>query len=510
MSDASAYPVIDLFAGPGGLGEGFAALRDDDQSRYVFRTTLSIEKDEDAHRTLELRHFFRTFSPDNVPQSYYDYLEGKITREQMFTLYNESAADAAQTAWRCELGEESYETVHARIREALGQRSKWVLVGGPPCQAYSRVGRSRRKNDPDFEDDPRHFLYREYLRILADHRPPVFVMENVAGLLSAKLKGENVIHGILHDLHNPGHAVYGSEEGEGYTLYSLSEPGVRDLNSNPAPFVVRAEDYGIPQMRHRILIVGIRNDLQIEPETLTTSEQRTVQDFIGDLPPLRSSLSRVPDNERSWIQTLKRFAQGSWIEHGRSNGLAQIISHAEQILASFEETGRSTSVSHFSSKRTSPDWLRDSRLNILLSHEARSHMGTDLHRYFFAAIYAQLNGVTPKLRHFPDALLPDHKNAEKGKNEYYFADRFRVQLANSPASTITSHISKDGHYFIHYDPTQCRSLTVREAARLQTFPDNYRFEGNRTSQYQQVGNAVPPLLAMQIAEVIRKVLDAMN
>jgi DNA (cytosine-5)-methyltransferase 1 len=133
-------------------------------------------------------------------------------------------------------------------------------------------------------------------------------------------------------------------------------------------------------------------------------------------------------------------------------------------------------------------------------------MRSDLHRYLFASAYAKSEGRSPELSDFPAALLPDHRNVELALSGGYFADRFRVQLADRPSTTITSHISKDGHYYIHPDPTQCRSLTVREAARLQTFPDNYFFCGGRTAQYAQVGNAVPPLLARQIAGIVHDLL----
>jgi DNA (cytosine-5)-methyltransferase 1 len=150
------------------------------------------------------------------------------------------------------------------------------------------------------------------------------------------------------------------------------------------------------------------------------------------------------------------------------------------------------------------DWLIDKELGCVLNHETRGHMVADLLRYAFCAAYAQLNnGVSPKSRDFPISLAPAHKNWQTGTH----ADRFRVQSANKYATTVTSHISKDGHYFVHYDPKQCRSLTVREAARLQTFPDNYFFEGTRTQQYVQVGNAVPQFLAKQIGEVV---LDLLN
>ncbi len=135
-------------------------------------------------------------------------------------------------------------------------------------------------------------------------------------------------------------------------------------------------------------------------------------------------------------------------------------------------------------------------------------MVEDLYRYLYAASYAKLLKISPELRDFPSGLLPKHKNVLDEKKQEYFDDRFRVQLGDKPATTITSHIAKDGHYYIHYDEKQCRSLTVREAARLQTFPDNYMFCGSRTEQYIQVGNAVPPLLATQIARVVEQVATA--
>jgi DNA (cytosine-5)-methyltransferase 1 len=150
-------------------------------------------------------------------------------------------------------------------------------------------------------------------------------------------------------------------------------------------------------------------------------------------------------------------------------------------------------------------WLIDPKLSGVIQHEARSHMRSDIQRYFLLSNYAKILERSPKIKELPPKLLPDHRNASSVNAP--FQDRFRVQLGDQPSTTIVSHISKDGHYYIHPDPSQARSLTVREAARLQTFPDNYYFEGNKTSQYGQVGNAVPPLLANRIAKIIAEFLN---
>lgn len=510
MKNSSSYPVIDLFAGPGGLGEGFASMRHpEDSNQYAFTTAISIEKEFYAHRTLQLRHFFRAFAPDLVPTDYYHYLAGEITLEELYKRHPAQAKIASQTAWQCTLGEEPHSKVKMRIRKALAGQKKWVLVGGPPCQAYSLVGRSRMMGDPNFEDDPRHFLYKEYLRILADHQPPVFVMENVKGLLSAKIRGDYVIRHILRDLSKPGYAIYQRDDGLEYELYSLSESGIKNLDADPKAFVVKAEEYGIPQSRHRIFIVGIRTDKVRPPATLEKTPANTVRDVIGNLPPLRSGLSKSADSDQMWMQTLKDVREQAWF-NCRETALGDLVDQAKQVLAVISDRIPERSDETYLRPDHLSEWFYDERLTVLSSHEARSHMPSDLHRYFFAALYASNRNTSPKLQDFPQELLPAHKNVEQGRSGEMFSDRFRVQLPDRPATTITSHIAKDGHYFIHYDPKQCRSLTVREAARLQTFPDNYKFEGNRTAQYHQVGNAVPPLLANKIARVIYEVLEAMD
>ena len=500
----SQYPVVDLFAGPGGLGEGFAELRTDD-STPVFRSVASIEKEKFAYQTLLLRHFYRSFRREDVPDSYYDYLASRISREELVSGNIENWEEAKRAVLQISLGTEKQNEVRKLIKHRLQGRKRWVLVGGPPCQAYSIVGRSRRKWDPD---DKLHFLYEEYLQLIVDHEPPVFVMENVKGLLSARVKNESVIDKIIRDLSSPQEAVRRNGKGLEYSLYSLSHSGEIKGDVDPRFFVVRAEDYGVPQARHRMFILGIKSDIKIRPQILEKKDSPAVGQIIGDMPRIRSGVSRQKDSGRLWREIITSANSSAWFpSRNEKNRLIKkvIRSAVQEIKVSDLETSSKT----YRFPSVMSKWYHDGHLGDLISHEARTHMESDLHRYLFVSSYGVAFDTSPKLADFPGELLPAHKNVQAGCEGKMFSDRFRVQVKSEVSRTVTSHISKDGHYFIHYDPAQCRSLSVREAARLQTFPDNYFFEGPRTAQYHQVGNAVPPYLAIQIAEIVKDVLDRM-
>lgn len=516
MTQCGVIPVIDLFAGPGGLCEGFSSVVDAAGERR-FSVKVSIEKDPVAHRTLLLRAIFRKFHKDKVPSCYYDYVRGKINREQF--LAHPDVKDAAEYATkeaRCaELGVTLPTEVDEWIRDALGTQTDWVLIGGPPCQAYSLAGRSRlrSKDVKKFEADAKHFLYTEYLRIIQQFAPAVFVMENVKGMLNSTNSGKRIFERILADLRAPRAEL--RYEIRSFVVHKA------EGEHKPNDYVIEAENYGIPQKRHRVILFGIRSDvaaatpaLEKQPTSFLlrkVSEKVGVSTALAGLPELRSRLSKEPDSREAWIGVVRdspRALKG-WVEPLRSSietAMEKFIKKAEQQTtfgASFVEAvvtpGR-----HM--PQNLQDWYLDPKLGGVLQHEARSHMRSDLHRYMFASCFATIHQYAPDLRLFPPNLLPDHVNISQ--DDIPFKDRFRVQLGNYPSSTVVAHIKKDGHYYIHPDPGQCRSLTVREAARLQTFPDNYFFEGNRTEQYGQIGNAVPPLLAKQIAEAIYEFMSS--
>ena len=513
MATEEVFPVVDLFAGPGGLGEGFASLQTESGTPR-FESAVSIENEQNSFRTLHLRHFLRGFSEEGVPEEYYQYLSGSITIDELHKNFPDKKAQADRTAHRISLGPENHETVRNLITEKLKERSKWAIVGGPPCQAYSLAGRSRMMGNPEFEEDIRHFLYREYLEIIADHKPPVFVVENVKGLLSAIVKGESVIDRMLKDLKEPGAALEREPNDLRYNLHSLSEDEFPGLETDPRLFLIRSEDFGVPQARHRVFIVGVRSDIGTVPRKLRRHAPPTLRETIGNLPAIRSGLSKGKDSFSNWQGALAGI-DADFVRR-ELNGTKYRGTLSDSTSIQFEQslTELERNSTNYPAR---PDvahdvfeGIHDPNLDFLEGHEARSHMRSDLRRYAFATTFAAVTGKSPRLADFPKDLLPTHKNVSLGRKGIMFSDRFRVQLPDRPSTTITSHISKDGHYFIHYNPAQCRSLTVREAARLQTFPDNYRFEGPRTAQYHQVGNAVPPYLAKQIAEIVAEVLDRME
>lgn len=491
--------IVDLFSGPGGLGEGFSSCRRSDGSR-PYEIAVSIEKDRAAHQTLRLRAFLRQF--DEFPQEYYLWISGKHECPDWKELYPLQWKAAESEALCAELGKpETAAILSERIsstKRSAGDLT--LLIGGPPCQAYSLAGRSRNAGIRGYtpKDDDRHFLYREYCRVLNELSPAVFVMENVKGMLSSSVEGLAIFEQVVSDLEHAG---------PGYRLISLSASLQSDANPEPRDFVIRAEDHGVPQARHRVIIVGIRSDI---PSDFTAKLQKRnalvpVRDMLTGLPRLRSGLSRR-DDEHAWYDAVVDAMEsvgkivGDYPGDNLGSFLTELDRVEERLLAT-SQMGRMSNARKSLSKKLQPGlaaFLDDPQLIGVSGHETRGHMPSDLARYLYATCFAKAEGFSPRAHQFPDMLAPNHKNWKTGK----FNDRFRVQIGTAPASTVTSHISKDGHYFIHPDPTQCRSLTVREAARLQTFPDNYHFMGNRTEQFVQVGNAVPPFLARQIADTL--------
>src|SRR5262245_8272445 len=324
-------PVVDIFAGPGGLSEGFASLTCP-QHGQAFRICISIEKDVDAHRTLLLRSFFRQFARENVPDEYYQYLRGEIDRNTLFENYPEEMAKAEAEACQLELGKDTREEARRRIEEAKGVADIWVLIGGPPCQAYSIAGRSRMRgkkaaDKKKFEEDERHYLYREYLRIIAHHWPAAFVMENVKGLLSSKIRDEKIFYRMLDDLEAPADAVaeYDSVSKGGrsfkYRIFSLVKPAGLIDDLDPEDTIIKSEDYGIPQARHRVILLGIRSDLlPMTLDILRTKPEVPVYKAISGLPKLRSGLNRVKDSPEAWLKTLCSVTGRKWLAEFGNNG----------------------------------------------------------------------------------------------------------------------------------------------------------------------------------------------
>ncbi len=263
------FAVVDLFAGPGGLAEGFSSVTSANGA-HPFRIALSIEKEAAAHSTLLLRSFLRQFDGE-FPQEYYSFLKRGFDEPNWQAVYPRQWSCAKEDALQLELGLSGTEKIlDGRIDDIKARYGDdTILIGGPPCQAYSLVGRSRNQGIKGYkaENDPKHFLYKEYIRILNRLKPAAFVMENVKGLLSSSVNKERIFERILSDLEAAGGP-------EGYQMVALApkrgnRPDLLPGDLRPTDFIVRGEDFGLPQARHRVIVIGIQRRFV---ETLTESQ----------------------------------------------------------------------------------------------------------------------------------------------------------------------------------------------------------------------------------------------
>ncbi len=394
---------IDLFAGCGGFSEGFY--------QEGFKSVLHVDFDAPACETIKER------------MRHYNYTENIIERAVI-------------------CGDITSGYVHKQIDNAIGNTEIDVLVGGPPCQSFSSVGRAQDKNS--MRDDPRNYLFRSYLEILEKHKPKIFVFENVSGLLSARPNGNYIFPEIVESM---------SE------YYSVCD--------DKETILLNSVHYGVPQIRKRVILIGVRKDLNINssdiykaitkthysPEMESRNEKSglkkylTVKDAIFDLPKLKPG-----EGEEETFHKIEK--KNSYLKIIRPNGFTRLFNHI-----------------------------------------ARKHNNLDQERYkLLSKNDWQLKDLA-EVR--PDLIHHDPK---------HFGNRYTVQTATKPGTTVVAHLYKDGNLFIHPDYKQNRTFTVREAARIQSFPDNFRFVGSRTDQFKQVGNAVPPLMARQIAKAIKKFL----
>jgi DNA (cytosine-5)-methyltransferase 1 len=415
---------IDLFAGAGGLSEGFI--------RAGFNAVAHIEMNPEATSTLKTRlAYWHLYSVENL-QPYYKYLRGKIDRGSLYELVPENVLS---TVLNYKMDKKNvkdiFKIIDKRLQEQGETERVQLIVGGPPCQAYSLAGRAKQRREETARasgvmiDDERKYLYTIYCMFLRRYKPEMFVFENVPGLLSV-------------DEGSHWAAIQKMLRGAGYNI------DFKELN---------AKDFGVPQERKRIIIIGWRKGTKHHyPEFKSTEADWSISNILADLPAIQA---------------------------GEESKAYRRIKKSGYVAANL---------------RTKDD--------VLTWHVARPHTERDKEIYKLA-IREWLDDNKHRRIHYQD--IPERLRTHKNLND--FADRFKVVAPDIPfCHTMLAHISKDGHYFIHPDIKQSRSLTVREAARIQSFPDSYFFEGSRTSAFTQIGNAVPPLMAQKIAEALMEQL----
>ena len=412
------YNFIDLFAGAGGLSEGFI--------QAGFNPIAHVEMNSFAAQTLVTRSAYYYLKQVKQLDIYYQYLRGEITRDAFW----EKIPNRVTKTVICETMSNDtlpgiFKTIDG-IMKLRNIQSVDVVIGGPPCQAYSLVGRAQSSHmDHPMSEDPRNELYKLYARVLKRYQPRMFVFENVMGISSAN---------------------------EGTTFKNLKKY-LRRVGFEIEWHEQNSKSFGVLQNRRRMIIVGwLKNSGMAYPEFLKKESPFTVNDLLSDLPKLKPGLGSSEYRTKTW---------------------SKCVSETEV--------------------RTVDD--------VLTLHKSRPNKERDIEIYKRAI---ELWNDGHKRLNYND--LPEELKTHK--NRHSFVDRFKVVEGDeSCCHTVLAHLSKDGHYFIHPDIEQHRSITVREAARIQSFPDSYYFEGPRTAQFVQVGNAVPPLMAKGIALGIAEQLE---
>ncbi len=405
---------IDLFAGAGGLSEGFI--------NAGYKPIAHVEMNKDACDTIRTRTAFHWLKENNKLKLYADYL--KSESKNKYDLWNQIPQNLINSVINEEISDTTLPKIFKIIDKELSGKNVDVIIGGPPCQAYSIVGRARK----NMEDDPRNHLYKHYIKFLKKYNPKMFLFENVPGILSAK-NGE-YLSKIFKAVRSAG--------------YELQIPPNNYLN---------AKDFGVLQDRKRVIIIGWRKDLKYSyPEfKTTTNNYQVLKDLFADLKPLKNG-------------------EGT---------LSAVAYHKEP------------------SEYLKSNKIRN-KFDFVTQHIARPNNNNDLEIYRIA-VDKWNQGERLKYHELPARLIK-HSNVES------FANRFQVVNGKGVSHTVVAHIAMDGHYYIHPDKKQNRSISVREAARIQSFPDDYFFEGSRSAALKQIGNAVPPLMAQKIALKIKEML----